>query len=341
MGLTYKDSGVDKDAGYQEVALIKNIVKKTHSPQVLSGIGGFGALFKLYTEKYPDPVLVSGTDGVGTKLLIAIETNNHSTIGEDLVAMCVNDVLCQGAKPLFFLDYIACDKLIPEKLAEIVASIAEGCLKADCALIGGETAEMPGMYAKKHYDVAGFCVGVVSKNKIIDGSTIQPGDILFALPSSGLHSNGFSLVRKIVFEKMGFKVNSFNEELGTTLGEELLKPTRIYVHPMLELIEKFSIKGVSHITGGGLYENVPRMLPKNTDAVLDISKVPIPKIFSLLQQWGEVETSEMYNTFNMGIGMVFAAPQDEAEAIADFLRSKNERCYRIGEIASGSGTIRL
>lgn len=339
MEMTYKGSGVDKSAGYREVELIKKAVKKTHSPQVLANIGGFAGLFKPNLHGYENPVFVSGTDGVGTKLLVAAAADMYATVGEDLVAMCVNDVLCQGAEPLFFLDYIACGSLDPEKAALIVSSIADGCVQAGCALIGGETAEMPGMYSAGHYDLAGFCVGIVDEKNIIDRSRVTTGDIVFALPSSGLHSNGYSLVRKIVFEHKGFSVDTYVDELGCRLADELLKPTRIYAAPLRELIKKFTVHGISHITGGGLYENVPRMLPSNVDCRLDISAVPVPPIFSLLQDWGNVSRKEMYGTFNMGVGMVFAVSETDAEAVSEFLTQKNEAHYRIGEIISGTGTV--
>lgn len=336
MSLTYKDSGVDKEAGYKQVQLIKNMIKKTHIPGVLSDIGGFAGLFQLDIKLYEEPVLVSGTDGVGTKLKLAFMMDEHNTIGEDCVAMCANDILCQGAKPLFFLDYIATGKLVPDKMASVVEGISNGCIKAECALIGGETAEMPGFYNDDEYDMAGFCVGVVDKKDIIDGSKIEEGDYIIGLPSSGIHSNGYSLVRKIVFEKQEITVNTFVEELGTTIGEELLKPTRIYTNPVYEMVKGFDIKGISHITGGGFYENIPRMLPEGLTAHVDTSKINTPIIFNLLQKWGNIELEEMYGTFNMGIGMVMVVNKNELDKVKDFLDQKEEKFVLLGEIKKGT-----
>jgi phosphoribosylformylglycinamidine cyclo-ligase len=341
MALTYKESGVDKEAGYKEVQLIKNLVKKTHIPGVLSDLGGFSGLFQLDTNEYKEPVLVSGTDGVGTKLKLAFMMDKHDTIGEDCVAMCVNDILCQGAKPLFFLDYIATGKLIPEKMAAIVEGVSNGCIKAGTALIGGETAEMPGFYNENEYDMAGFCVGVVDKRKIINGSEIQEGDLIIGLPSTGIHSNGYSLVRKIVFEKQNLNVDSYIDELGSTIGEELLKPTRIYVDPVYDLIQRFNIKGLSHITGGGFYENIPRMLPKGLSANIDCSNIDTPKIFKLLQDWGNISIDEMYSTFNMGVGMVLVIAKKELEDIEKYLVDKDEKFYLLGEIKKGDEGVVL
>ncbi len=341
MALTYKESGVDKEAGYKEVQLIKNLVKKTHIPGVLSDLGGFSGLFQLDTNEYKEPVLVSGTDGVGTKLKLAFMMDKHDTIGEDCVAMCVNDILCQGAKPLFFLDYIATGKLIPEKMAAIVEGVSNGCIKAGTALIGGETAEMPGFYNENEYDMAGFCVGVVDKNKIINGFEIQEGDLIIGLPSTGIHSNGYSLVRKIVFEKQNLNVDSYIDELGSTIGEELLKPTRIYVDPVYDLIQRFNIKGLSHITGGGFYENIPRMLPKGLSANIDCSNIDTPKIFKLLQDWGNISIDEMYSTFNMGVGMVLVIAKKELEDIEKYLVDKDEKFYLLGEIKKGDEGVVL
>lgn len=335
MSLTYRDAGVDKEAGYKEVQLIKGLIKKTHIPGVLSDIGGFSGLFQLDTSKYKEPILVSGTDGVGTKLRIAFMMDKHNTIGEDCVAMCANDILCQGAKPLFFLDYIATGKLIPEKMASIVEGISNGCLKANCALIGGETAEMPGFYKDDEYDVAGFCVGVVDKERIINGSTIKEGDYIIGLPSSGIHSNGYSLVRKIVFEKQNINIDKYIEELGCTIGEELLKPTRIYVDPVYNLIERFSIRGISHITGGGFYENIPRMLPEGLTAHINTFNIETPRIFKLLQEWGNINIDEMYSTFNMGVGMVLVVDKDDKEDLENYLVGKGEKFYLLGEIKKG------
>ncbi|TJX14535.1 phosphoribosylformylglycinamidine cyclo-ligase [Tissierella creatinini] len=341
MGLTYKDAGVDKEAGYKEVQMIKGFIKKTHIPGVLSDIGGFSGLFQLDTNKYKEPVLVSGTDGVGTKLRVAFLMDKHHTIGEDAVAMCANDILCQGAKPLIFLDYIATGKLVPEKMASIVEGVSNGCIKAGCALIGGETAEMPGFYAEDEYDIAGFCVGVVDKSKIINGSTIQEGDLILGLPSSGIHSNGYSLVRKIIFEKENMDVSHYVEELGTTIGEELLKPTRIYTNPVYDLVENFNIKGLSHITGGGFYENIPRMLPEDLAAHINTKVIDTPVIFNLLQKWGNIDLDEMYGTFNMGVGMVMVIGKEDLDSLKNFLAQKNEKVYVLGEIRKGSREVVL
>ncbi|HZJ82345.1 MAG TPA: phosphoribosylformylglycinamidine cyclo-ligase [Clostridia bacterium] len=336
MSLTYKDAGVDKESGYKQVQLIKNLVKATHIPGVLSDIGSFSGLFQLDIKSFKEPVLVSGTDGVGTKLKIAFMMNKHNTIGEDCVAMCVNDVLCQGAKPLFFLDYIAAGKLVPEKMATIVEGVSNGCIKAGCALIGGETAEMPGFYKVDEYDIAGFSVGVVDKSKIITGSTIEEGDYLIGLPSSGIHSNGYSLVRKIVFEKMNMDIDFHVEELGTTIGQELLKPTRIYSQPVYQLIEKFNIKGLCHITGGGFYENIPRMLPKGLSVQINTKNIVTPTIFGLLQKWGNIDIDEMYSTFNMGVGMVMAVSKDELDTITTYLSKIQEDFFLLGEVKKSS-----
>lgn len=341
MGITYKDSGVDKDAGYKQVQLIKELVKKTHIPGVLSDIGGFAGLFQLNKDNYEEPVLVSGTDGVGTKLRIAFMTDKHNTIGQDCVAMCVNDIICQGAKPLFFLDYIATGKLEPEKMASVVKGVSDGCIQAGCGLIGGETAEMPGFYKEDEYDIAGFAVGIVDKKDIITGDKIEEGDIVLGLASSGIHSNGYSLVRKIVFNKKQFTVDTFIPELGRTLGQELLKPTRIYTDPVYDLIKKFDIKGISHITGGGFYENIPRMLPKGLTAQIDTSNIDTPKIFDLLQEWGNVDTKEMYSTFNMGVGMVLVVSKDELESIEKYLNEKNEKFFQLGHIVEGEEGVVL
>ncbi|MCR2044568.1 phosphoribosylformylglycinamidine cyclo-ligase [Anaerosalibacter massiliensis] len=341
MKLTYKEAGVNKEAGYKEVQLIKKIINKTHTEGVLSNIGGFSGLFAIDNEKYNEPVLVSGTDGVGTKLKIAFMLDKHNTIGEDCVAMCVNDILCQGAKPLFFLDYIATGKLVPEKMAKIVEGVANGCVKAGSALIGGETAEMPGFYKEGEYDIAGFGVGIVDRKKIIDGSTIEEGDLIVGLPSSGVHSNGYSLVRKIFFENAKLDIDNYIPELKTTLGEELLKPTRIYTNPLYELIEKFNIKGISHITGGGFYENIPRMLPEGLTAVVNTSEIEIPYIFKLIQEYGKIDRDEMYSTFNMGIGIVFVVKKDEIDDVFSFLKAKDEKVVLLGEIKKGEERILL
>lgn len=341
MSLTYKDSGVDKEAGYKQVELIKESIKKTHSKNVLSSIGGFSGLFKLDMEDMKEPVLVSGTDGVGTKLKLAFMTDRHNTIGEDLVAMCANDILCQGAKPLFFLDYIGTGRLEPEKMAEVVEGVSNGCIKAGCALIGGETAEMPGFYKDGEYDLAGFCVGVVDKEKIIDGTTIEEGDVIIGLPSSGIHSNGYSLVRKIVFERENMDLNEKIDGLDGSLGEELLKPTRIYVDPVLEMTRKFDIKGLVHITGGGFYENLPRVLPEGLTAHIDKSQIDTPFIFHLLKKWANLDEKEMYSTFNMGVGMAVIVKKEDLEGVEGFLKEKDEKFYSLGTVKKGTEGVVL
>jgi len=334
--ITYKDSGVDKEAGYKSVELMKQHVKRTFTQGVLSDLGGFGGLFGIDKNLYDEPVLVSGTDGVGTKLMVAFMAHKHDTIGQDAVAMCVNDVLCQGAKPLFFLDYIATGKVEPEKIAQIVKGISDGCLLSNSALIGGETAEMPGLYQHSHYDIAGFSVGIVDKKKIITGAKAKEGDILIGLPSNGLHSNGFSLVRKLLFEVANYQIHDYVEELGMKLSEELLKPTHIYVNPVHELTEKFDIHGISHITGGGFYENIPRMFSNQLSAKIDISVIPKQPIFSLLQKIGSIPEKEMYSTFNMGIGMVLAVEKSDFEAIMNFLKEKNQAAIKLGELVKST-----
>ena len=293
MPINYKDAGVDVENGQKEVELIKNLVEKTQSKNVLSKLGGFSGLFSLENLDIKNPVLVSGTDGVGTKVMLAQMMDKHDTIGIDCVAMCVNDILCQGARPLFFLDYIACGKLVPEKMEKIVKGVADGCLKANSSLIGGETAEMPGLYKENDYDLAGFCVGIVDKEKIITGEKIKKGDHIFGLKSSGIHSNGYSLVRKIVLEKEKLSLDEKVEGLDTSLGEELLKPTKIYVKEILNLLEKIEINGLSHITGGGFYENIPRMIPDGLCAKIDVRNIPLPKIFTLLEKWGELDKKDI------------------------------------------------
>jgi phosphoribosylformylglycinamidine cyclo-ligase len=325
-GLSYRDAGVDIDAGDALVEAIKPYARKTMRPEVLAGIGGFGALCRV-PEKYQEPVLVSGTDGVGTKLKLAFQLRRHDTIGIDLVAMSVNDVLVQGAEPLFFLDYFACGKLDTKVAAEVVKGIAEGCELAGCALIGGETAEMPGMYPEGEYDLAGFCVGVVEKSRIIDGRAIVPGDVVLGLASSGPHSNGYSLVRRIIGE----------EHLSSDLYDSLMEPTRIYVKPILKLAGAVPVKGLAHITGGGLVGNVPRILPKGTRAVLDRKKWPRPEIFSWLQRTGKVAEEEMFLVFNCGIGMVIVLSPDKAQIAAMLLKREGELPYEIGVIEPHAG----
>ncbi|SIP74058.1 Phosphoribosylformylglycinamidine cyclo-ligase [Xenorhabdus innexi] len=327
--LSYKDSGVDIDAGNALVNRIKSVVKQTRRPEVMGGLGGFGALCSL-PQKYREPVLVSGTDGVGTKLRLAMDMKRHDTIGIDLVAMCVNDLVVQGAEPLFFLDYYATGKLDVDTASSVITGIAEGCKQAGCALVGGETAEMPGMYHGEDYDVAGFCVGVVEKSEIIDGSKVQVGDALIALASSGPHSNGYSLIRKIL------EVSQTNPETteldGKTLADHLLAPTRIYVKPLLELIGQVEIHAISHLTGGGFWENIPRVLPENMQAKIDGSSWQWPAIFKWLQQAGNVSDHEMYRTFNCGVGMIVALPQSQAKQAIEWLNEAGENAWQIGSI---------
>lgn len=336
--LTYRDAGVDIDAGNLSVKLIKDSVKATYRPEVLGDLGGFGGLFAMST-KYKEPVLVSGTDGVGTKLRLAFILDKHDTIGQDAVAMCVNDILVQGAEPLFFLDYLAVGKLEPEQVADVVKGVANACKESGCALIGGETAEMAGFYAEGEYDIAGFAVGAVEKSKIITSEKVKAGDVILGLPSSGVHSNGYSLVRKIVFDVKGFKGDEYIDELGKTIGEELLTPTRLYPKSCLPLIEKFDIHGMVHVTGGGYYENIPRALPENMGAEIDATSWPVPPIFNLLKEWGNVDWHEMYRTFNMGIGMIIIASADEAEKIKVDLQARNEAVYEIGKVTQGSHEV--
>jgi phosphoribosylformylglycinamidine cyclo-ligase len=334
--LSYKQAGVDIDAGNEAVNLIKADVQSTHRKEVLSSLGGFAALFALDLAKYKNPVLVSGTDGVGTKLKIAFELAMHQTIGIDLVAMCVNDILVTGAEPLFFLDYLAVDKVNPQMVKEIVSGIAKGCREAGCSLIGGETAEMSGFYQKDEYDLAGFAVGVVDKNCIVDGLTISEGDLVVGLPSSGLHSNGFTLVRKIL-ETRGILYQDYNEKLQKTWGEALLEPTRIYVKQVLPLLNVYKIKGMAHITGGGLLENLNRCLPSDLDAKLDISSWKRPLIFDMLADLGNVAAKEMFRVFNMGIGFCLVMNKAEANRL---LGNQTLGATVIGEIVHGKGEVR-
>ena len=339
--LTYRDAGVDIDAGNESVKLIKESVRATYRPEVLGDLGGFGGLFALQAAKYREPVLVSGTDGVGTKLRLAFMLDKHDTVGQDAVAMCVNDILVQGAEPLFFLDYLAVGKLVPEQVAAVVKGVAAACKESGCALIGGETAEMAGFYADGEYDIAGFAVGVVEKSKIITSERVKEGDVLLALPSSGVHSNGFSLVRKICFEHKGFTGVETFPELEKTLGEELLTPTRLYPRVCLPLIEKFDIHGMVHITGGGFYENIPRALPEDFGAEVDAAAWQMPPIFRLLQAWGNVDWHEMYRTFNMGIGMVIIAAPEEAEKMRAHLEAAGEAVHMIGRVTKGAHEVTI
>ncbi|MBP2630112.1 MAG: purM [Firmicutes bacterium] len=337
--LTYRDAGVDIDAGNYSVQLIKESVKSTYRPEVLGDLGGFGGLFALNSGKYKEPVLVSGTDGVGTKLRLAFMLDKHDTIGQDAVAMCVNDILVQGAEPLYFLDYLAVGKLEPEKVAAIVKGVAGACKESGCALIGGETAEMAGFYPDGEYDIAGFAVGIVDKANIITGEHIKAGDVLIGLPSSGVHSNGYSLVRKICFDIKGFKGDEYIEKLGKTIGDELLTPTRLYPKVCMPLTENFKINGMVHITGGGFYDNIPRVLPENCGVEVDSSAWERPAIFNLLKEWGNVAWPEMYRTFNMGIGMVLVVSADEVDKIQAHLAESNEKSYVIGKVVEGSQEV--
>lgn len=329
---TYKEAGVDIEAGNSFVRMIKPLVKSTFRPEVMTDIGGFGGLFSLNTSKYKNPVLVSGTDGVGTKLKLAFLADRHDTVGIDLVAMCVNDIIVQGAEPLFFLDYLATGRLEPEKAAQVVEGIAEGCRQAGCALIGGETAEMPGFYSDGEYDIAGFTVGVVEKEKIIDGTSIKGNNLLIGIGSSGLHSNGYSLARRIIFDRMKLSINDTIPELDSSVAETLLTPTRIYVRSIMNLLKDFKINGIAHITGGGLLENVPRVLPRGCVARIRTGSWEMPPVFKMLQEAGNVEQSEMYRTFNMGIGMVLVVRPKEAEDIISRLHGLGEKAWLIGEI---------
>ncbi len=365
---SYKAAGVDVTAGYESVELMKKHVARTMIPGVVSGIGGFGGLFAPDLSGMKEPILVSGTDGVGTKLKIAMLMDKHDTIGIDAVAMCVNDVICCGAKPLFFLDYIACGKNFPEKIAEIVAGVAEGCVQAGCALIGGETAEHPGMMPQDDYDLAGFTVGVVDREKVVDGSRLSAGDVLLGLRSTGVHSNGFSLVRKVfgigrmdaagedslVGAAMGLAVSvakmlhsdqeiagRYYDELGCTLGEALLRPTKIYVKPVLAAIQAADVKAISHITGGGFYENIPRMLQPGLTAKIEKAAIPTPPIFQLLQKTGDIPEHDMFNTFNMGIGLCMAVSKETADQAIAALRAAGEDPVALGEIVPGDQGVLL
>ena len=333
--LSYRDAGVDIDAGDQLVENIKPFAKRTLRPEVLGGLGGFGALVEI-SKKYQNPVLVSGTDGVGTKLKLAFEWDIHHTVGIDLVAMSVNDILVQGAEPLFFLDYFACGKLDVARATDVIKGIAEGCEQSGCALIGGETAEMPGMYPEGEYDLAGFAVGVVEKSKVINGRSIRPGDVVLGLASNGAHSNGYSLIRKIIERSNPDLDAEFDG--GKTLRQAIIAPTRLYVKPILAALEKFEIKGMAHITGGGLTENIPRVLPENCVAQIDAQSWPLPKLFQWLQQAGNVEQQEMYRTFNCGIGMAVIVPAEQAEAAQAFLTEQGETVYRLGTIRERAGS---
>ena len=340
--MDYKKAGVDIEAGYKSVELMKEHVKKTMRPEVLGGLGGFAGAFDLSGIKnMEEPVLLSGTDGCGTKVKLAFVMDKHDTIGIDAVAMCVNDIACSGGEPLFFLDYIACGKNYPEKISSIVSGVAEGCLQSECALVGGETAEHPGLMPEDDYDLAGFAVGVVDKKDIIDGSTIKAGDTLIGIASSGVHSNGFSLVRK-VFEMTKESFDAYYDELGKTLGEALIEPTRLYVTALKNVKNAgVRIKGCSHITGGGFFEHVPRMLPENVRAVIKKDSYPVPALFDLIQKNGNIEEHMMYNTFNMGLGMVIAVNPKDVDATMKAIEDAGDKCYVVGNIVEGDKGVDL
>ena len=339
--LTYKSAGVDVEAGYEAVKLMREHVKKTHIPGVMGNLGSFGGFFMPDLSGCKEPVLVSGTDGVGTKLQIAFMMDKHDTIGKDCVAMCVNDIACHGAKPLFFLDYIGTGRLNPKKAEAIVKGVCDGCIEAGCALTGGETAEMPGFYQDEEYDLAGFAVGVVDKSKVINGEKVKQGDVIIGLQSSGIHSNGYSLVRKLFFGVNDYKVDYKFPELTGLLGEELLKPTRIYVKTILNILEKHEIKGIAHITGGGFIENIPRTIPKGLEARIELGSWDILPIFSLMKDLGKIEDQVLYNTFNMGIGLVMIVNKDEADSVMTSLKAMGEKAYIMGEIVAGEEGIEL
>lgn len=330
----YKRAGVDVEKGYEAVERMKKHVAKTARPEVIGGLGSFAGLFDLTSLNYKEPVLVSGTDGVGTKLMLAFQMNKHDTVGIDLVAMCVNDIVAQGAKPLFFLDYIGCGKNDPEVIEQIVAGVSEGCVQAGAALIGGETAEMPGMYAEDEYDLAGFAVGIVEKAEIITGESIQKGDVVIGLASSGIHSNGYSLVRQAV---KGFDLAKRYEGLSEPLGEALLRPTKIYAKPIAHVLENASVKGIVHITGGGFYENFPRVLPEGLGVKLDKSSWQVPEIFSFIQKQGNIPEDEMYGIFNMGIGMALFVDEKDEKRVKELLKEAGETVYTIGKVIDEEG----
>ena len=341
MSNKYRESGVDLEAGYESVRLIKSHVARTKVKGAVDSIGAFGGMFDLSLLNMKEPVLVSGTDGVGTKLMIAFECDKHDTIGIDAVAMCVNDVLVQGAMPIFFLDYLAVGKNYPEKIEQLVKGVADGCVMSECALIGGETAEMPDMYAKEHYDIAGFCVGAVEKSKLLDGQNIAVGQTLIGLPSSGCHSNGYSLVRKVLIKDAKLNLKEFYPEFNKTLGEELLTPTKIYVKTIKHLLNSnIDIKGMSHITGGGFFENIPRMLKEGQGVEINIKSFPRPAIFDLIMKTGDIPEKEMYNVFNMGIGFIMAVENKDVDEVMAKLKEINEEGYVIGKVTD-SGEVDL
>ncbi len=337
----YADAGVDITAGYRAVELMKKHIASTITPGVCSGIGGFGGLFTLDVKGMKKPTLVSGTDGVGTKLKLAFLLDKHDTVGIDCVAMCVNDVICCGAKPLFFLDYIACGKNVPERIADIVKGVCEGCVQSGAALIGGETAEMPGFYSEKEYDLAGYCTGIVDLEGIIDNQTVSEGDVIIALPSSGVHSNGFSLVRKVFDVEKTDITKPLTALNGRSLGETLLTPTKIYVKPVLSLLERVKVKGISHITGGGFYENIPRSIPKGFGAVINKSAVRVLPIFDLIAKTGNISEHDMFNTFNMGVGMSIIVSEEDADKALTVLKENREEAYAVGRIVRSDEKIRI
>lgn len=339
MSDAYKQAGVDIEAGYEAVERMKKHVARTMRKEVLGGLGSFGGMFDLSSFQLKEPVLVSGTDGVGTKLMLAFMMDKHDTIGIDAVAMCVNDIVVQGAEPLYFLDYIACGKSVPEKIEAIVKGIADGCEQAGCAIVGGETAEMPGMYDVDEYDLAGFSVGIVEKSKLITGEKIQEGDVIIGLASSGVHSNGFSLVRKVLLEDHKLDLKKTYEPFTRPLGEVLLEPTRIYVKPILQLLKKFDIKGLSHITGGGFYENIPRMLPEGVGAVIEYGTWDVPEIFTFIQEKGNISDKDMFSTFNMGIGMAVVVSENEVNAVLEELAKFGEKAVVIGRVINEEGIV--
>lgn len=337
---SYKEAGVDVTAGYKSVELIKKSVQETYNKSVISDLGGFGGLFAPNLTGMKEPVLVSGTDGVGTKLKLAFLLNKHDTIGQDCVAMCVNDIICCGATPMFFLDYLALGKNVPEVVATIVKGVTDGCKKAGCALVGGETAEMPGFYPEDEYDLAGFSVGIVDKEKIIDPSKINVGDAIIGIASSGVHSNGFSLVRKI-FDVNKENLNEYKEELGMTLGECLLTPTKIYVKPVMKVLEQVEVKGISHVTGGGFYENLPRMLKDGVSIEINKESYPVLPIFKMIMEKGNIPERDMYNTFNMGIGMALIVDNKDIEKTIEILKENGEQAYVIGKIVEGNKEVTI
>lgn len=343
MSDSYKKAGVDVEAGYEAVKLMKKHVARTFTDGVLTDLGGFGGLFEIAKEDLKNPVLVAGTDGVGTKLKLAFILDKHDTIGQDCVAMCVNDVVCQGAKPLFFLDYVAVGKNYPEKIEQIVKGVADGCVQSGCALIGGETAEMPGFYDIDEYDLAGFTVGIVDKDKIIDGTKVATGDVLIGIASSGVHSNGYSLVRKVfnIDDGNNAQVKEYNEKLGMSIAEALLVPTKLYVKPMLDVISNVDVKAISHITGGGFYENIPRMLPEGKKAVIKKGSWKILPIFEVIAETGDIPEKDMFGTYNMGIGMIFAVAAADADKAMEILKANGEDAYIIGTVEDGEHGVEI